>query len=217
MGCKQQTNNKILAEKYTDGFYRIKYSIAINSASNKDESLLHLVDAIIQQTETQVISKKLRKAIIDEIDKIPSPKFEAELNRLNKLKSGLKNFKAGQNSFLEDLDFIDSFVNEKYWQNWTCHMGIYKTETLVSLDTLILEANKDYELPIRIEYNGLPSSLSIISNSIQGSKPNTIKFTTLGEQEYQTIKYNCQAINEITGETMKYEDEIVVQIVKTNS
>ncbi|MGK0317563.1 MAG: hypothetical protein ACI86M_003807 [Saprospiraceae bacterium] len=129
----------------------------------------------------------------------------------------MNNFNDSQNSFLEDLDFIDRFLNEKYWQSWTCNMGIHETETLLSMDTILLEANKDYELPIRIEYNGLPSSVSIISNSIQGSKPNTIKFTTQSEsQEYQTIKYNCQAINGATGETMKYADEIIVQIVKND-
>ena len=217
LGCKPEINNHILADKYTEGFYRTKYFIANNSKSNKDDFLLSLIDTIIQQTKNKVISKKLRGTIIDEIVKIPSPKFEAELNRLNEFKSGIDNFKGGQNSFLEDLDFIDRFLNEKYWQNWTCNTGIYQIETLASMDTIMLEANKDYELPIRIEYNGLPSSVSIISNSIQGSKPNTIKFTTHSEsQQYQTIEYNCQAINETTGETMKYTDEIVVQIVKND-
>ena len=217
LGCKPEINNQILAEKYTEGFYRTKYSLTNNSKSNKDELLLPLIDTIIQQTKTQVISKKIKGTIIDEINKIPSPKFEVELNRLNELKSGIDNFKSGHNSFLEDLDFIDKFLNEKYWQNWTCNMGIHQTETLVQMDTIMLEANKDYELPIRIEYNGLPSSVSIISNSIQGSKPNTIKFTTQSEsQEYQTIKYTCQAINETNGETMKYTDKIVVQIVKND-
>ena len=215
--CRPEINKQILAEKYTEGFYRTKFSIANNNNSNKDEFLLSLIDTIIQQTKSQVISKKLRGRIMDEIVKIPSPKFEAELNKLNGLKNDMDNFKVGRNSFLEDLDFIDRFLNEKYWQHWTCNMGIHQTETLVSMDTIMLQANKDYELPIRIEYNGLPSSVSIISNSIQGSKPNTIKFTTQSEsQEYQTIKYNCQAINGATGETMKYTDEIIVKIVKND-
>jgi len=216
-GCRPEINNQILANKYTEGFYRTKSSIANNSDSNKDELLLPLIDTIIKQTQTQEISKKLRKTIIDAIGKMPSPKFEAELNRLNDLKSDTNKFKGGQGPFLEDLDFIDRFLNEKYWQNWTCNMGIHQTETLISMDTIILEANRDYELPIRIEYNGLPSNVSIISNSIQGSKPNTIKFKTQSEsQKYQTIKYTCQAINVTTGETIKYTDEIVVQIVKNN-
>ncbi len=76
--------------------------------------------------------------------------------------------------------------------------------------------NHEYELPIRIEYNDFPSCISIISNSIQGSKPNTIIFKTPNSsKKYHTVTYSCEALNEVTGSLMRFEDKIVVQLVKT--
>ena len=217
LGCNPEANNHILSEKYIEGFYRTKFSIANSSISRKDTLLLPLIDTIIQQTKAQKISKQLRKKILNEIDKIPTPKLEAELNRFNELKVKMVSFKNIQNTFLEDLDFIDKFLNDISWQYWNCNMSFHQAETLISMDTIMLEANRVYELPIRIEYNGLPSSVSIISNSIQGSKPNTIKFTTQSiSQKYQNIKYSCEALNKTTGKTKNYEDEIIVQIIDSN-
>lgn len=75
LGCKPEINKQILVEKYTEGFYRTKYSIANNGKSNKDEFILPLIDTIIQQTKTQVISNKLRGTIIDEIVKTTKSKI----------------------------------------------------------------------------------------------------------------------------------------------
>jgi len=168
-GCNPEMNNQILAEKYIEGFYRTKYLLANNSQANKDKLLLPLIDAIIEQTKSLAITNELRLAIITEIDKIPDPTYEDQLVRFKKFKEGLIPFQKGETSFLKDLDFIDQFLIEKYWQHWDCNMGIHQTKTLLSMDTILLEAAREYELPIRIEYNGIPSSVSIISNTLQGS------------------------------------------------
>lgn len=216
-GCNPEMNNQIIAEKYIEGFYRTKYLLANNTHVNKDKPLLPLIDAIIEQTKSLAITNELKQAIITEIGKIPDPAFEDQLARFQKLKEGLIPFQRGETSFLKDLDFIDQFLIEKYWQHWDSNMGIHQIQTLLSMDTILLEADREYELPIRIEYNGIPSSVSIISNSLQGSRPNNIKFITEnGSNKFQTIKFDCQAINELTREIQIYTEEITVQIVKTD-
>ena len=217
IGCKPEINHQIIAYKYVEGFHRIKFLVANNANAKRDEKLLPLIDSIIFQTNTKSISYECRQTIVEEYRKIPKPRIEDEQERFNNLEISVGKFQTHQTTFLEDLRFIDAFLAEKYYQHWACNMGIHRIETLLSFDTLMLSADREYELPIRIEYNGMPSSVSIISNSIQGSKPNTIRFKTHKDSmDYQTIRYECEAINEASGETMKYNDEIVVQIIKND-
>lgn len=214
LNCNSNRSNEIIANKYIEGFYNTKLLFANKGSASVDKAILPIIDSIISQTKTYKIKTDLRQAIIDELGKFSIRKTEQE--SLSKLKASSKQFLSGRNTFLEDLDFIDLFLGEKYSQQWNCDLGIHQTETLISFDTILLKMNHEYELPIRIEYNNFPSCISIISNSIQGSKPNTIKFKTPNSsKKYHTVTYSCEALNEVTGSLMCFEDKIVVQLVKT--
>jgi hypothetical protein len=217
IGCKAGINNQIIAEKYIEGFYEKKISFAYNQKANKDEKLFSIIDTIIEQTKNHSINQNVKQEIVDEIKKIPEPQFDAQRSQFNKMKKQMSRFKNNQLIFIEDLNFIDQFLTVKYWQYWSCNMGPPQIETLISMDTIFLMANKEYELPIRVEYNGRPTAFSIVSNSIQGNRPNTIKFITKSvSQKYQMVSYECKALNETTGESMTYKDQIVIKLIKND-
>lgn len=64
-----------------------------------------------------------------------------------------------------------------YWVNWSCNDSFHEVTSLVKLDTLYLRSNSEYELQLQMHYNEIPS-IRILSNTIQGIKPNRIKFNT---------------------------------------
>ena len=130
------------------------------------------------------------------------PKSYEHLN-LNKT-----NFLTGQMSKIETLDFIEKYFLFNYWNSWRDNDSFHELVSLVKLDTLYLKPNKEYELQIQMQYNENPS-IRIISNTIQGFKPNRIKFQTNDSSKNLTkIPFSVKAINDVTREIRTIKDTI---------
>ncbi len=122
-GCKPNLNKEIIKDKYINGFYGFKYTLANERLAKKDQGLLALIDNIIEQTKNYKIKYELRKKIVVEVLKMSIPTIDHELQRYKNLRNKLKQFEVGRSSLLEDLNFIDLFLIEKYWQHWSCDLS----------------------------------------------------------------------------------------------
>ena len=216
--CSNNKDNKIIIEKYIYDLLNQRYSIVENSGSNpKTQNIIPLLDTIINQVEkTETISAGVKKKIYTSIinwknDKMYDPPKSYEHLNLNKT-----NFLTGQMSKIETLDFIEKYFLFNYWNSWRDNDSFHELVSLVKLDTLYLKPNKEYELQIQMQYNENPS-IRIISNTIQGFKPNRIKFQTNDSSKNLTkIPFSVKAINDVTREIRTIKDTIKYLTIKND-
>jgi len=210
ISCESKVDESILTKKYIEGFNQLKIKIEKNTRQRS--GIDALIDTIIVETKTAAISNQLRKQILTEIELTPEMKFEPE--RLEELISLSQNFESGNTSLIEDLDFIDRFLKIIYIQNWVCRLGGFDSNRLTfALDTIKLQSNQKYEIPIGIN-TGYMGNICLLENSLQGESANTVKFETQDHsKEFQSMEIKYSTMNTF-GEKITFGDKFVIELVE---
>ncbi|MBL0084500.1 MAG: hypothetical protein IPP37_19620 [Saprospiraceae bacterium] len=218
LGCKKSNDYKIVKDKYILVFNGQRISIIENSGfKSKTQSILPLLDTIIKQIEKDgAVTNEVKNTIYSNLtnwknDKMYEPPEPYDYLMLNKDK-----FVSGKMSTIETFDYIEKYFLFNYWVNWSCNDSFHEVTSLVKLDTLYLRSNSEYELQLQMQYNEIPS-IRILSNTIQGIKPNRIKFNTgMYSQYLQKISFQVKAINDINKQIYTFEDTIKYLTIKND-
>jgi len=217
VSCSPQINESSIIEKYVEGYHMYQYAFAKNRKTRLAKKSFEQMSLIIEEAENGKISNDLRKSIVTEVDSMSLPKQEYYLNSYKHLKVATKDFKVSNDNFINDLIFIDLFLEYKYWQISNEGTGIRKVRMSFNTDTILLNENTSYQIPIQIIYDEGPSSETIVSNTMQGRSPHYIVFKTWDAQKkHQTIEYTCKTINYVTNQISKFSQKIVVKLIEND-
>ncbi len=206
-----ENDKQILIEKYIFDFLNLKYITIENSPKKKKSTrTIEIIDSVLRDLEKDKKISNSRKDLIILLDSLSSKK--RFLGRPIVIEDSQINlFKENQLGLIADLNFANQAILYGHLDSWSCNMSVETTEIYTSMDTLYLPNNRDYTLPIRIEYEGSNYAYSILSNSLQDNAPSSISLSLgEGQTEPRTFTYEVEAINNITGSLFNFKDSLFV-------
>lgn len=210
ISCKNPNDFKIVKDKYILSLNSERLAI-IEHSGYKAETLnvLPLLDTIIKQIENEgKVTDEVKSIINFNLTKWRNNKMYDPPEPYNYLISKKEIFMQGNMSEIETLDYIEKYFVFNYWINWRCNDSWHELVSFVKLDTLYLKSEKEYELQLQMQYNEIPS-IRILSNTLQGNKPNRIKFKTKSHSEkLQIIPFLVKAINDANKQIYTFKDTI---------
>ncbi|MBK7243869.1 MAG: hypothetical protein IPH98_08415 [Saprospiraceae bacterium] len=218
LGCKNSNDYRIVKDKYILALSGQRLSIIENSGFKPEaQSILPLLDTIIKQIEKDgAVANEVKNSIYSNLTKWKNDKMYGPPELCDFLILKKDKFKSGKLSTIETFDYIEKYFLFIYWVNWSCNDSFHEVTSLVKLDTLYLRSNSEYELQLQMQYNEIPS-IRILSNTIQGIKPNRIKFNTgMYSRNLQKITFQVKAINDINKQIYTFEDTINYLTIKND-
>ena len=215
LSCKVSPDDEIVRKLFSHELTDLRYYIGLNANSNnRYKEHLPLLDTILSQIENKSrLSNDVKREMLDHVLSWQNDKHHERLPSYSYLIENATRFEYDDMIWVEELDYSRAFFLCIYWAYWSCNYDVHKVAYLYHLDTLLLEEQRSYDLPVQIQYFGLPS-LKIISNSKQGSRSDRVEFTTGSLSfEVQKIPLELKAFNEATGEFSTYRDTIRYKVV----
>ncbi len=210
--CMEKTVDSRVVDKYLESFNSSFYRLSKNINAQKDSLVLYQIGSIINElSENSTISKELKNEIIQGVRS--SPKVNND--RFKFLESKILNFSKNTVLTVDDLHFIDIFIQAKEFEyldyGFNSNFSVF-----IDVDSLNLFENTAYRFRLKSESDNV-NNIIITTDSLKGSMPNEIKLKTKGAfNERQTVVFEYEGMNRVTGEAMSFKDSLMINLLETN-
>ena len=208
----------LLLNKYLIEFKDKNWSISRSiSDETKSKTVTSMIDRIIHEVEKQGKLDKSREVIVNYIHQYlnDSKRINHEIDSF--LVFNLVSFEKENLTFVQELNFIDKFIDLVYWDKWSCNLSTNRVIRYMPKDTVLLYEDSNYDLPIRLEYMESSCGFTILSNSLQTISPNQVSFKTDKKiTKIQKVYFTCKVRNDVTKEVESLKDSLVVKLIAKN-